>query len=197
MKKRNDLENLMLPTINELESELEYEKYRDKYKNILRSTIYILIVVVAISVLLATLMFPVLKICGKSMNPTLIENDIVLCIKEKRYKQGDIIAFYYNNQILVKRVIGSAGEWVNIDINGNVFINDKLLNEPYIKEKSLGDSDIEFPYQVPENSYFVMGEERENSIDSRNSLIGTVKNEEIIGKILIKIWPLKRIGIVR
>jgi len=193
MKKRNDLENLMLPTINELESELEYEKYRDKYKNILRSTIYILIVVVAISVLLATLMFPVLKICGKSMNPTLIENDIVLCIKEKRYKQGDIIAFYYNNQILVKRVIGSAGEWVNIDINGNVFINDKLLNEPYIKEKSLGEHDITFPYQVPEGKWFVLGDHRSVSIDSRNSEIGCVKQDDIVGKIIFRVWPLNEL----
>lgn len=196
-KKTSPNKELKLPTTEQLEQELKHENYKTRYKTLFRSTINILIVVVAISVLLATLFFPVLQIYGKSMMPTLVSNDIVLCVKKTNYKQGDIIAFYYNNRILVKRVIATERDWVKLDDDGNVYVNDKILSEDYVKEKSKGNTDIEFPYQVSEDSYFVMGDKRSNSVDSRNSQIGSVDNDDIIGKIVFKVWPLKNIGFVK
>ena len=131
------------------------------------------------------------------MNPTLHEGEIVLSVKTKKFDTGDIIAFYHGNKILVKRVIAKSGNWVNITEEGNVYINEKLLDEPYLKEKNLGQTDIEFPYQVPEGSYFILGDDRETSIDSRNSTIGCVNEEDIIGKVIFKVWPIKRIGLVK
>lgn len=192
MKKEKEY---VLPTTKELEEELLKLKYKSKYKKILKSTICTLIIVVAISSLLSTLLFPVLEIYGKSMSPTLSEGDIVLSIKKSNFKQGDIIAFYYNNKILIKRVVGVPFDWVNIDKEGNVYVNDKLLEEPYVKEKSYGETDIEYPYQVPEDSYFVLGDERLSSIDSRNTIIGAIPKENIIGKIIFKLWPIKNICI--
>lgn len=194
--KKNKKE-LYIPKLEELENEIEREKYKLKYKKTLKSTINTLIIVVAISSLLSTLLFPVLKIYGKSMTPTLIEGDIVLCVKKSNFEHGDIIAFYYNNRILIKRVIGVSSDWINIDEEGNVYVNDILLEEPYIEEKSYGETDIEYPYQVPENSYFVLGDSRSSSIDSRNSIVGTIPKENVIGEILIKLWPIKRIGITK
>ena len=188
---------LKLPTTNELEQALYKEKFKFRYKTLLKSTVYALIIVVAISVIASTLLFPVFKIYGKSMEPTLVENDIVVCMKKTKYKQGDIIAFYYNNKILVKRVIASSTEWVEIEEDGSIYVNDKLLNEKYIKKKYLGEVDIEFPYQVKEDNYFVLGDERKSSIDSRNSKIGTISKDNIIGKIIVKVWPLKHFGIVK
>lgn len=185
---------LFLPNKEEIERELSRERYKLKYKKTLKSTMYALVIVVAIASLLSTLLFPVLEIYGKSMSPTLVEGDIVLCIKKSNFNRGDIVAFYYNNRILVKRVIGVSSDWLNIDEEGNVYINDILLEESYIEEKSYGQSDIEYPYQVPEDSYFVLGDSRELSIDSRNSEIGTIKKEDIIGEIIFKLWPMKRIG---
>ena len=153
-------------------------------------------IVVAISVLVATLFFPVLQIYGTSMEPTLKEDDIVVSVKKTEFKRGDVIAFYYNNRILVKRVIATSSEWVRIDDEGNVFINDNLIDESYIKLKSSGDSDIEYPYQVPEGTYFVLGDQRENSVDSRASEIGSISEENIIGKIVFKVWPLKKFGLI-
>ena len=195
MKKKNKV--LTIPNNNELVIELQKENYRSKYKRILKSTISILIIVIAVSSLVATLIFPVLEIHGNSMSPTLTEGNIVLCIKKNKFERGDIIAFYYNNRILVKRVIATSSDWVNIDDKGNIFVNDKLLKEPYVKQKELGEYDIEFPYQVAENSYFVLGDERGNSIDSRNSLIGTISNEEIIGRVILKVWPIKEFKIFK
>ena len=197
MKKRVNEKVLNIPTTAQLEKELYREKYRFRYKKILKSTIYVLIIVVAISVLVATLMFPVLRIYGSSMSPTLDNNDIVLGIKKSKFVQGDIIAFYYNNRILVKRVIATSSDWVNIDSHGNVFVNDRLLDELYVEEKSYGEVDISFPYQVPEGSYFILGDQRKISIDSRSFLIGTVSEEEIIGKVIFRVWPIKYLGIIK
>lgn len=196
MKKEANNKELNMPTTSQLEQELHRERYKFRYKKLLSSTVYTLLIVVAISVLVATLIFPVLQIYGKSMSSTLKENDIVVSVKQSKFEQGDIIAFYYNNRILVKRVIATSSEWVNIDEDGNVFVNDKLLNEPYIEEKYLGETDIKYPYQVPEGSYFVLGDERELSIDSRVSEISSVKEEDIIGRIVFRVWPIKRFGIV-
>ena len=197
MKKNIKYKELEIPTTEYLEKELYREKYKYRYKKLLKSTVYVLLIVVSLSVLLATLLFPVLEIYGESMEPTLKEGDIVVSVKQSKFNSGDIIAFYYNNRILIKRVIASSSEWINIDNEGNIFVNDKLLEEPYIDKKSYGEPDIEYPYQVPEGSYFVLGDERESSIDSRNSLIGTIKEEDIIGKVIFRVWPINRFGIVK
>jgi len=182
-------------TITEIEQELKRETYKSKYKKVLSSTIYTLIIVASLAALIATLVMPVLQISGSSMNPTLNEGEIVLCVKSKKISSGNIIAFYHGNKILVKRVIAGPSSWVNIDENGNVYVNDVLLNEPYIEKKSFEKTDIEFPYQVPEETYFVLGDERETSIDSRSSIIGSILEENIIGKVIFRVWPLKQIGI--
>lgn len=187
---------LCIPTREELEKELSREKYILKYKKTLKSTIYALIIVVAISSFLSTLLFPVLEIYGTSMSPAMSQGDIVLGVKKSKFEHGDIIAFYYNNKILIKRIIGVSSDWINIDEEGNVYVNDILIEEPYTKEKSYGESDVEYPYQVPEDSYFVLGDERLLSIDSRNTIIGTIPKENIIGKIIFKLWPIKNIEII-
>lgn len=194
MKKKK--KEILIPTTEDLEKELTREKYKLKYKKTLKSTISALIMVIAISSLLSTLLFPVLEIYGESMNPTLIEKDIVLCIRKSNFKRGDIIAFYYNNKILIKRIIGISSDWINIDKEGNVYVNNTLLEENYVKEKKYGESDIEYPYQVADDSYFVLGDKRDSSIDSRTKMIGTISKEYIIGKVIFKLWPIKKIGII-
>jgi len=197
MSKKENKKINELPTTLFLETELEKVKSKTKYFKLLKNTIYVLVIVASISILLATLILPVLKIHGESMRPTLLEGDIVLSVKKSNFKSGDVVAFYYNNKILIKRVVATSLDWVSLDESGNVFVNDKLLEEKYLEEKSLGDVDIEFPYQVPEGKYFVLGDKRDTSIDSRNSLIGCIDEEDIIGKIIFKVWPLKRIGLVK
>lgn len=186
-----------LPSVSALEEELRQEQYKKNYMQVLRSTIYCLITVAAVAVLVATLFLPVLRIYGASMTPALSEGDIVVSVKGADFKQGDIISFYYNNRILVKRAIAFPGDWVNIDENGNVFVNDKLLDEPYLEEKLKGDGDVEFPYQVPDGKIFVLGDHRSTSVDSRNSAIGDVSEEQIVGKIVFRIWPLGEMGGVK
>lgn len=181
-------------TISQIESELKKETYKEKYHKILKSTIYSLIIVAAIAALIATLMMPVLEISGTSMTPTFNEGEIVVSLKTTVLETGDIIAFYHGNKILVKRVIAKPGEWVNMDEDGQVYINGRKLKEPYIDELMLGDVDIEFPYQVPDNHWFVLGDHREVSIDSRNSDIGSISKDDIVGKILFRVWPLNKIG---
>ena len=183
-------------TIQEIENELKREKYKLKYKQVLMSTIYILIIVASVAAIVATLLMPVLQITGSSMNPTLFEGEIVLAIKEQNLESGDIIAFYHGNKILIKRVIAGPGNWININKDGDVFINDILLEEKYIKNKSFGESDLIYPYQVPEETYFILGDDRENSVDSRSYEIGTISKDDVIGKIVFKIWPFNKIGVV-
>ena len=185
---------LPMPTVEELERELKREKYRREYGKTLRSTIYALITVAAAAVLVATLLLPVLQIYGSSMFPTLTDGDIVLSLKEAELQKKDVIAFYYNNKILVKRVIARSGEWVDIDEEGNVTVNGELLEEPYLTEKSMGECDIELPYQVPEGRLFVMGDHRSVSVDSRSKSVGCVAEEQIVGKLIFRIWPLNQIG---
>lgn len=186
-----------IPTVAQLESELKYENYKNRYSRVLRSTIYSLVTVAAVAVLLTTLLMPVLQIYGMSMTPSLTEGDIVVSVKSSDFKQGDVIAFYYNNKILVKRIIAFPGDWVNIDDDGNVYVNEKLLDEPYLVEKALGECDIELPYQVPDGKIFVCGDHRSTSTDSRNSTVGCVSEEQIVGKILFRVWPLNEIGPVK
>ncbi|MCI9230003.1 MAG: signal peptidase I [Lachnospiraceae bacterium] len=185
-----------LPELSLLEAELERERYKNKYGKVLRSTAFSLIVVAAAAVLIAVLLLPVLQISGSSMTESLQDGDIVVALNSSGYKTGDVIAFYYNNNILVKRVIASSGDWVDIDEKGNVYVNDEPLEEPYITEKSLGDCNITLPYQVPDERCFVMGDHRATSIDSRNTAVGCVSNDMVIGKILVRVWPLSELGMV-
>ncbi len=190
----NSKKNLAMPSTEAIEQELKRVRYNERYVKTFRSTVNILITVAAIAVLIATLLLPVLQIYGASMTPTLYDGELVVSVKTSEMEKGDVIAFYYNNKILVKRVIASAGEWVELDEEGNLYINGKLQDEPYIEEKALGECDIEMPYQVPEGRIFVMGDHRSVSVDSRNSSVGCVAEEQIVGKLVFKIWPLKNIG---
>ena len=184
-------------SLAELEEELKHEKYKKKLVFSLKNTLFPLITVAACAVLVAVFMMPVLQIYGHSMTPTLDEGDIVLSLKGSEFKTGDVVAFYYNNKILVKRVIAQAGEWVDIDNKGNVFVNGEQLDEPYVSEKSIGDDcDIIFPYQVPEARIFVMGDHRDVSLDSRNSAIGCIAEEVVVGRIVFKVWPPTHLGMV-
>ncbi len=180
------------PTLEQLKEELKRERHRRTYGATLRSTIYALITVAAIAVLVATLLLPVLQIYGESMSPTLVDGDIVLSIKTSRFDQGDIIAFYYNNKILVKRVIAGPGQWVDIDEDGNVYVDGALLEEPYLQERALGQCNITLPYQVPDGRWFVMGDHRSVSVDSRDRSVGCVSEEQIVGRLTFRLWPLGR-----
>lgn len=186
-KKRWDL---AMPELDLLKQELKRELYKRRFRRILRSSFNALIVVAAVAALIATLLLPVLEIAGTSMEPSLSDGNIVLLAKTGRLENGDLCAFYYSNKILIKRVIGVPGDYIWINKEGTVYLNNVALDEPYVTEKALGECDIEFPYQVPENYYFMMGDQRKTSIDSRSSVIGCIAQDQIIGKILCKFWPL-------
>lgn len=184
------MKKLEVPDIELLKKELDRVNYKTKYRSVLKSTIFMLVVVAAIAVLVATTWLPVLQIYGSSMTPTLNEGEVVVSVKGSSFEQEDLIAFYYGNKILVKRCIATPGQWVDIDEDGNVYIDGNRLNESYVKEKAFGDCDIKLPYQVPEDRYFCMGDHRETSVDSRNSSVGCISKEQIIGRIFFRIWPL-------
>ncbi len=194
MKKRK---NRDMPSVKQLETELGRVKYRSRYRMVLRSTVYTLITVAAVAILVATLWLPVLQIYGNSMTPSLQDGEIIFSMKTSDFKPGDIAAFYYNNKILVKRIICGPGDWINIEEDGTVYVNDELLDEPYVYEKSLGDCNIEMPFQVPDGRYFVMGDHRSTSVDSRNTAVGCISQEQIVGKIMFRVWPFKRMGAVK
>ena len=181
-----------VPPVDELKKELKRERYRRRFRRLLRSTVNALVVVAAVAALVATLVLPVLQIAGTSMEPSLKDGEIVLLVKTDKLKTGDLCAFYYSNKVLIKRVIATPGDYIWIESDGTVFLNGQALDEPYVNEKALGECDVEFPYQVPENSFFVMGDHRETSIDSRSSVIGCVADDQLIGKIFCKIWPLEQ-----
>lgn len=183
-----------LPSLEQLENERIRWRQRKSYRKILLNTIGILIVVAAISVLIATLFFPVLQVSGTSMEPTMEDGEILILKKTGDLETGDLVGFYYQNKILLKRVIGKAGDYIDIDKDGNVYVNNEILDEPYIREKSLGDCDIDLPYQVPDGKVFVMGDHRSTSVDSRNSAIGCVSREQLAGKVALRVWPVERIG---
>ena len=184
------MKKIEIPDVELLKKELDRVNYKTKYRSVLKSTIFMLVVVAAIAVLVATTWLPVLQIYGSSMTPTLNEGEVVVSVKGSSFEQGDLIAFYYGNKILVKRCIATPGQWVDIDEDGNVYVDGKRLKESYVKEKAFGDCDIKLPYQVPEDRYFCMGDHRETSVDSRNSSVGCISKEQIIGRIFFRIWPL-------
>ena len=181
-------------TVEQLEKELRRERHQRNYRSTLWSTVSVLLIVAAIAVLVSMLWIPVLQIVGESMTPSLYEGEIIVAPKGTAFGKGDVIAFYYNNKILVKRVIANAGEWVNIDADGNVYINDVPLEEPYIAEKALGDCNIALPYQVPDGKIFVMGDHRATSSDSRNTAVGCVAQEQVVGRVMLRVWPLEKLG---
>lgn len=184
----------VIPTISQLEQELQREKYKYRYKSVLKSTINTLVVVAAFAVLVATLWMPVLQIHGSSMTPTLVEGQIVLSVKGSKFEQGDLVAFYIGNKLLVKRVIAGPADIIDIKEDGTVFLNGNELDEPYVSEKAFGECDLELPYQVPESRYFLMGDHRETSVDSRSSVVGCVADEQIVGKIVFSVWPIPTFG---
>jgi signal peptidase I len=186
-----------LPTAEQLERERNRVRYHRRYNRVLKSTIAILVVVAAMAVLVATLWMPVLRIYGSSMVPTLEDGQIVVAVKSSHFEPGDIVAFYQGNKMLIKRYIAEAADWVNIDEDGNVYVNGEELDEPYIAEKSFGETNIELPYQVPDERYFLIGDNRDVSIDSRNTAVGCVSKEQIVGKVVFRVWPLSDFGPIK
>ncbi len=188
--------NISIPSLSEIQQERKRIRRGAYYRQALRGTVSVLVVVAAVAVLIATLFLPILQISGDSMSPTLEHDEIVILVKTKNFDQGDLIGFYYQGKILLKRVIALPEDEVAIDGDGNVYVNEKLLDEPYATEKGLGNCDLEFPYKVPGTGYFVLGDRRSNSVDSRNSVVGAIAQEDIIGRVWVRVWPLSRIGFV-
>ena len=194
--KEHDIKFAAIPSTEEVKAERERLAYRSRYTRVLRSTIYALVVVAAVAVLLATLFLPVLQVSGDSMNPTLQDKDVIVLVKSDSLKTGDLCGFYWQNKLLLKRVIGLPGDIISLDENGVVTVNGTVLDEPYVDELALGECDIKFPYQVPENRYFVLGDHRATSIDSRSSVIGCVEKSQIVGKVFIRVWPLSSFSLI-
>lgn len=195
-RRRSDYSKDM-PQLEQVKRELKRVRYWEKYWSILRNTVHTLIVVAAVAVLAATIWIPVFRIHGTSMMPTLNEREIVLAVKNSQLESGDLAAFYIGNKLLIKRVIAGPGQSVSIDPDGVVYVDGERLEEPYAAEQVLGDCNVEFPYQVPENRYFVLGDHRATSVDSRNTAVGCVSEEQIVGKILYRIWPFDKIGVLK
>ena len=188
--------NVSVPSLTEIQSERKRIRRGTYYRQALRGTVSVLLVVAAVAVLITTLFLPILQISGDSMSPTLEHDDIVVLLKTKKFERGDLIGFYYQGKILLKRVIALPEDEVAIDADGNVYVNGELLQEPYVTDKGLGDCDLEFPYKVPGTSYFVLGDRRSNSVDSRNSVVGAISRDDIIGKVFIRVWPIYKFGFV-
>ena len=194
--KEHNIKFTAIPSTEEVKAERERLAYRSRYTRVLRSTIYALVVVAAVAVLLASLFLPVLQVSGDSMNPTLHDRDIIVLVKDGNMKTGDLCGFYWQNKLLLKRIIGLPGDIIELDEDGVVTVNGEVLDEPYVDELALGECDIRFPYQVPENRYFVLGDHRATSIDSRSSVIGCVEKSQIVGKVFLRVWPLSSFSLI-
>lgn len=186
-----------LPTLEQIRRERSRLQYRSRYGRALRSTLRALAVAAALAVLVATLWLPVLRIYGSSMWPTLMDGQIVLCVKTRSFAPGDVTAFYHGNKLLIKRYVAGTSDWVDIDDSGNVTVNSEPLEEPYLAEKAFGQTNISLPYQVPEGRYFVMGDNRDASVDSRNTAVGPIAMDQVVGKVFFRIWPLREFGVVK
>ncbi|MCD8380730.1 MAG: signal peptidase I [Lachnospiraceae bacterium] len=195
-ERQHNLRTARIPSEEDVTQERERLRYRKRYRQTMRTTIYSMIVVAAVAVLLATMFLPVLQVSGTSMEPTLSDSDIILLIRTDHFETGDLVGFYYQNKLLLKRVIGGPGDVIDIDDEGNVYVNDELIDEPYLTVKALGETDLTYPYQVPESRYFVMGDNRATSIDSRSSAIGCIEEDQIIGKVVLRVWPFNRISLI-
>ena len=196
MSEKKEVQQLEIPTIDLLEGELKRTQYNRRYRRTLRTTIFSLLLVAAVAVIIAVLLLPVLQISSGSMENTLVDGDMVISLNNGKYKTGDIIGFYYNNVVLIKRVIATSGDWVDIAEDGTVTVNGVVLNEPYVEEKALGECNIKLPYQVPQGKCFVLGDNRTESIDSRNTAVGCISNDVVVGRLLARIWPLKSFKIL-
>ncbi len=185
------------PTVSQVEKEISRERYNSKYKKVLKSTLSSLIVVAAIAVLIATLALPVLQIQGNSMEPTLNDEEIVILLKTTNLKRGQLCCFSYQNKLLIKRIIGIPGDSISIHDDGTVYVNGSAIEEPYIIDRALGECDITFPVNVTDNHYFILGDHRSTSIDSRSSVVGLVSDEQIVGRIFFRVWPFNAIGSVK
>ena len=190
-EKRSEMD---LPTAEQLKNELERVRYKSNFRRTMLSTVSSLTVVAAVAVIVSVLFLPVLRVTGTSMTPTMLNDELIVCSKRSDFKSGDIVAFYLNNKILLKRVIGVSGDVIDIDEEGNVYVNGEMLDEPYLNEKAKGECDIELPYQVPENRIFVMGDHRAVSIDSRSTSVGCIADEYVIGRVILRVWPFERAG---
>ena len=182
-----------LPTKKQVETERKRYRRQKAYNKALGGTVYVLTIVAAVAVLIATLILPVLQIEGTSMEPSLVSGDIVLLTKTTNFDRGELCGFSWNNKLLIKRVIGIPGDWIEIDTDGTVYLNGEKLDEPYAEQLAVGECDLEFPFQVPQEQYFVLGDMRESSIDSRNTLIGCVAKDQIVGKVFFRVWPFNSI----
>ena len=189
LRKKDHVDSL--PTRKQVETERKRYRRQKAYNKALGGTVYVLTIVAAVAVLIATLILPVLQIEGTSMEPTLVHGDIVLLTKSTTFERGQLCGFSWNNKLLIKRVIGTPGDWIEMDIDGTIYLNGEKLDEPYAQQLAVGECDLEFPYQVPQEQYFVLGDMRESSIDSRNTLIGCVAKDQIVGKVFFRVWPIK------
>ena len=196
MSEKKEVQQLEIPTIDLLEGELKRTQYNRRYRRTLRTTIFSLLLVAAVAVIIAVLLLPVLQISSGSMENTLVDGDMVISLNNGKYETGDIIGFYYNNVVLIKRVIATSGDWVDIAEDGTVTVNGVVLDEPYVAEKAQGDCNIKLPYQVPQGKCFVLGDNRVESIDSRNTAVGCISNDVVVGRLLARIWPLKSFRIL-
>ena len=196
MSEKKEVQQLEIPSVDLLEGELKRTRYNARYRRTLRTTIFSLLLVAAAAVIIAVLLLPVLQISSGSMENTLVDGDMVISLNNGKYETGDIIGFYYNNVVLIKRVIATSGDWVDIAEDGTVTVNGVVLNEPYVEEKALGECNIKLPYQVPQGKCFVLGDNRTESIDSRNTAVGCISNDVVVGRLLARIWPLKSFKIL-
>ena len=193
-KDKRTADPIVIPSLEALEQERVRLSDQTRYHKALRSTVAILVVVAALAVLVATLWMPVLRIYGRSMNPTLDDGQIVVTVKTEHIQTGDIVAFYHGNKLLIKRCLAGPGDWVDIAEDGTLSVNGTELDEPYLKQKAFGDTTIDLPYQVPDERYFMVGDNREVSLDSRSASVGCIETDQIVGKVVFRVWPFRQFG---